>query len=1214
MPFLGSLKFREGSALTKEQGLSWLREQLQLRSGKDALQSVRTESSGSIEVQTIQQLYKGIKVEHGRVKMASQNNAVSFMQLEFYPIPDNIATAPSISSDQALQKAMDAVGAVKYVWQGYTGNDPAYQKPIGELVYVQDIYNKIGQLCLAYKFSIEADVPISKSYIYVNAVNGEIVFSDQIIKHANATGTADTRYSGNQSFIADNTGTNFRLRSQKNGDSIITVNYQRLVQSSANDLLAVDFTDNDNNWTAAEFDNANYDNAALDVQWGLQKVSDYWNLVRGRAGWNNAHGPMKSYIHVRVSASAGYDNAYWSGAAMFYGDGTYLTGNANGFRPLTSLDVTAHELGHAVCQTTAGLVYQRESGGLNEGFSDIWGAAVEHYSGLGGFKQNFKIGEEISPNQSTGFLRDMQNPNAGNQPDTYFGTLWYPTTLGGCPVPNSNTNDNCGVHYNSGVINKWFYILVQGESGTNDNGDTYNVTGLSWAKAEQITYLTELNLTPNSDYAATRTASINAATTLYGACSNEVRQVTNAWFAVGVGASANCNPAIEFVKAISTVTEGTGTTNGCISKTYNVPVKLGTAASATINLTFSTAGTAVNGVHYSLSPATLTFSAGETGTKNMAITILDNATVDGNKTLVLNYLLNANGGTGVAGVNNQTHTITITDDDAAPTSIIAPPLTNLVTLINENFDTTTTALPVGWVSGTFSGGTSVNNWVLGPNGGAGITGNAAYISNNATTEPLAYTNTSATDRILITKSFSTTNIKNLKLKFRYKVEGEYYTAQPASIYDYGRIMYSVNGTSFSFVNDSITNAPLILYGKGTAATDTTISLPPAIANLPTVYIGFRWTNDIADGNNPPLLIDEVLITGRSTRAAVEVSANQITASNVINGNYSSYLYNGSDSLLVARVANLSQNIGCVNAGVTVSGNGQRTINSGTATYLATQKVIRISPVTANTTATYTGTLYFTAAELAIWGASATSLKILKVKDGVPLNAVLDFTNSKLIIPSSVVDNSATTGVIAYTGDFTGFSQFLLTEAGTILPIKLTDFTVALKEKDALLNWQTEQEFNNKGFDIMRSLDGVNFVKIGFVGGNGSSNIPVKYSFTDVNIPANITVYYRLRQVDLDNKATLSQILSVKLSDKNAFSSLLWPNPAVAEVNISFNNSIKNGTITVIDQQGRKLLTKTISQPTLKTTLRTSALAAGTYLVQIQTENKTETQKLLIKRN
>jgi Zn-dependent metalloprotease len=1215
LSFLGSLQFVPGAGPSEQQLTSWLTQQLSLRPGIDQLAvEGRTEQNmNQVGIVRINQSYRGIPVEHARINVTVKQGKAESMQLEFYSVPQEVPVNPSLDEAAALNKAVAYIGAQTYVWQNYTGNDPELSKPKGNLVIVEDVFNKTGQVCLAWKFMIHAEAPLFKGYVYVNANDGNIVFLDKIIKHANTPGSADTKYSGTQAIVTDNTGANFRLRELRNGDSIITVDYQRRVQSSANDLLAVDFTDNDNNWTTAEFNNANFDNAALDAHFGIEKVSDYWNLVHARAGWDNAHSKMKSFVHIRATAGSGYDNAFWGGSAMYYGDGTY-PGNANGFLPLTSLDVTAHELGHAICQTTAALVYMRESGGLNEGFSDIWGAAVEHYSGLAGAKQNFRLAEEIFP--SSGFLRDMQNPNLGGQPDTYFGTLWSPTTLGGCPFSSSNVNDNCGVHTNSGVINKWFYILVQGETGTNDNGDAYSVTGLNWTKAEQITYLTEQNLTANSNYAATRSAAINAATTLFGACSNEVIQVTNAWFAVGVGTSANCLPRVEFANGITTTAEGSGLVSTCASKQVNVAVKLGAVATQNTTINFTTAGTALNNVHYSLPASSLTFNTGESGSKNFVVNVLDNAGIDGNKTIVLNYTINNNGGNAAAGVNNQAFTLTITDDDAIPASIVATPIVT-TQLLNENFEANVGALPTGW-SGTlfFTGGGGTNVWTVGSNGGAGISGQAAYITSNAGSKPLTYTATSTTDRLLRSKVLSTTGLTNLKLSFKYKAEGEYYLTPPTgpNVYDLGRLMYSLNGSTFNFLNDPATGAPYIFYGNGSSVVNfAPVSLPAGLENQATVYIAWRWTNDNSVGINPALLVDDVLLTGQASGAAAETQSSQSITSNLIQGNFNSYLYSSLDSQLVARITNPDAAVGCITAQLTAAGSGQMMVPTASGSYLATQKIIQLTPAIPNSTVNYTSTLYFTAAELAIWGASKTSLKILKVQDGVNIGVTpLTASNSKIITPSSVIDNTATTGIISYTGNFTGFSQFLLVEPSIILPVQLTDFIVVVRGEDALLSWKTKEEINNKGFEILRSFDGATFEKIGFVAGKINSGIESSYSFTDPAIRPNINIYYRLRQVDLDDKATLSEIRNVKKNKEGYTLAWLSPNPATSLSIVNLDHGLSKGRITILDASGKQVYSKDVPSNMLIVPVDVSRFASGVYLVQVSDGNTMETLKLVRK--
>ncbi len=459
--------------------------------------------------------YKGIPISFAHIYVHARNNEIVSINGDYFSA-ENVNTTPSLSKELAFQKAVAHVGARKYLWE--IPEDAAlmnYSRPEGELVLLPDFRNKNSKRQarpkLAYKFDIYAVDPVSRAEIYIDAHTGQFLYSDAVIHHAVATGTADTRYSGTKTIKTDSYGGSYRLRDYSRGNGIETYD----MNEGTNYSNAVDFVDNDNNWTAAEYDNAQKDNAALDAHYGAQMTYDYWLNVHNRNSFDGNGAKIKSYVHY----DRNYDNAYWNGSVMTYGDGsdTY-------FDALTSLDVVAHEIGHAICQYTADLTYSYESGALNEGFSDIWGACIEYYADPN--KQTWLIGEDIERRSGHVALRSMSNPNAEGQPDTYGGTYWY-----------TGTADNGGVHTNSGVLNFWFYLTTVGGSGTNDNGDAYNVTGIGITKAAKIAYRAEsVYLTSSSDYADARTYTIQAAKDLYGAGSQEEQTVTNAWYAVGVGA------------------------------------------------------------------------------------------------------------------------------------------------------------------------------------------------------------------------------------------------------------------------------------------------------------------------------------------------------------------------------------------------------------------------------------------------------------------------------------------------------------------------------------------------------------------------------------------------------------------------------------------------------------------------------------------------------
>ena len=423
---------------------------------------------------------------------------------------------PSLSESNALLIALDYMHASEYKWetQGedsmlkiWTKNPEATYYPKSELIYVPldlSFENSVWALC--HSFSIYAAEPHEAKRVFVESISGRLWAEEELIHIIDSDAKANTRYSGQQRLVSDSLGTNsFRLREAGRGGGIETFDLGAGTKYSG----AVDFTDTDNFW-----DNANpaQDEVGTDAHWGAEWTYDYfWNKF-GRNSYDDKGATIYSYVHYGKK----YNNAFWNGFAMTYGDG-----DSSVFTPLTSIDVCGHEIAHAVTSNSAGLIYRNESGALNESFSDIFGNAIEKYARPA--KTSWKIGEDITP--SGNGLRHMHNPKGRGHPDTYKGKNW-----------RTGTADNGGVHSNSGVQNFWFYLLSEGGNGTNDNGDSYSIDSIGINKAERVAYrnLTTY-LTASSDYSEARYFAIRSAEDLFGGCSDEVIAVTNAWYAVGVG-------------------------------------------------------------------------------------------------------------------------------------------------------------------------------------------------------------------------------------------------------------------------------------------------------------------------------------------------------------------------------------------------------------------------------------------------------------------------------------------------------------------------------------------------------------------------------------------------------------------------------------------------------------------------------------------------------
>jgi len=433
----------------------------------------------------------------------------------------NTVNELNINEREALNYAMKSTGAKSFMWQSQyeelalkedSENPDATYFPKAELFYLKsEKNNEIYHL--AWRFNIYASDTLLHEWIFVNATTGEILLKLSRIDNTDTPGVAVTKYSGSQNIVADSYNGTYRLRESGRGNGIRTYN----MQEGKNYSNAVDFTDADNYWNNF---NAQYDEVAGDAHWASEKYYDYLYNVHNRNSLDDAGFALLSYVHYDKL----YANAFWDGYRMTYGDG-----DGSSWTPLTTVDIAGHEMTHGLTSYTCDLVYQNESGALNEGFSDIFGTALEFYAKPS--SANWLLGEDIGS-----ALRSLSNPKSYGLPDTYLGQYWY-----------SGTGDNGGVHTNCGVLAHWFYLVAHGGSGTNDNNNSYNVTGIGISKAEKIAFRTlTVYLTSTSQYSDARFYSIQATTDLYGSCSQEVQTVTDAWYAVGIGTPYSADVVADF--------------------------------------------------------------------------------------------------------------------------------------------------------------------------------------------------------------------------------------------------------------------------------------------------------------------------------------------------------------------------------------------------------------------------------------------------------------------------------------------------------------------------------------------------------------------------------------------------------------------------------------------------------------------------------------------
>ncbi|HLP20214.1 MAG TPA: M4 family metallopeptidase, partial [Chitinophagales bacterium] len=491
----------------------WLAQHYKLPDGNGfKLLSTEKDKLGMVHYR-YQQTINGIPVEFTMYILHTRNGIIESINGDL--VGNFIAPeAPVLSNGEAISAALSYVSAVEYKWQAEgaeealrenTGNPSATYYPQPQLVYIAK-GNKLGGgvFNLAYKIDVYAVQPFSRRYIYIDALNGEVLYALNRIQHANANATAHTQYNGIQPIVADSVNaTTYRLRETGRGNGIRTYNARRTTNPSN-----TDFFNTTKIWNNV---NDSLDEYATDAHYASEVTHDFFMNNFGRNSVDDNGLILAAYVHFGVN----YDNAFWDGGAMNYGDGS----NQNNTTPYTTLDIGGHEITHGLTQFTADLIYENESGALNESFSDIMGVSIRQYARQSAVV-DYVLGDQNGPP-----FRSMKNPKNYGNPDTYEGIYWI-----------TDTFDNGGVHINSGVQNHWFYIVAQGEVGSNDNGHAYNITGIGITAAQAIAYRTlTVYLTPTSQYADARKYSIKATEDLFGACSPEVRVVANAWYAVGVG-------------------------------------------------------------------------------------------------------------------------------------------------------------------------------------------------------------------------------------------------------------------------------------------------------------------------------------------------------------------------------------------------------------------------------------------------------------------------------------------------------------------------------------------------------------------------------------------------------------------------------------------------------------------------------------------------------
>jgi Zn-dependent metalloprotease len=247
---------------------------------------------------------------------------------------------------------------------------------------------------------------------------------------------------------------------------------------------------------------------------GLGDTWDFWQNAFSRDSIDNENMPMRGVVHFGED----YPNAFWDGRRMVFGDGD----DEIFLRFTKSLDVIGHELGHGVIEDEAGLEYWGQSGALNEHFADVAGVMVKQYKlGQTADQADWLIGADLRGDEFDGdALRNMKAP----------GTAYDDAVLGKDPQPAHWRNyvrtfeDNGGVHINSGIANKAFYLLA-----TNLGGKAWHAPAHIWYDA-----LRNPQLTTTATFRQFARTTHRAARQRFGVGSDQAKAVREAWAEVGV--------------------------------------------------------------------------------------------------------------------------------------------------------------------------------------------------------------------------------------------------------------------------------------------------------------------------------------------------------------------------------------------------------------------------------------------------------------------------------------------------------------------------------------------------------------------------------------------------------------------------------------------------------------------------------------------------------
>ncbi|MET9735495.1 M4 family metallopeptidase [Streptomyces sp. NPDC006458] len=462
--------------------------------------SVLKDADGTVHTR-YERTFAGLPVLGGDLVVHAAANG------ELKNVTKNNRAAITVASTAAVRTAESAKGFAVSRAKAEGGKDSTADS-VRKVIWAAS-----GKPVLAWETvvgGVQHDRTPSELHVITDAATGKKLFEYQAVEN----GVGNSQYSGQVTIGTVKSGGKFTLNDTTRGGHK-TYDVAHTTDWNVAGTLLSDSNDIWGNGLPSDVQTP-----AVDVHYGAQVTWDYYKNVHGRNGIRNDGVAAKSRVHFDNN----YTNAFWMDSCFCatYGDG------ANNLKPLTQMDVAAHELTHGLTANTAGLYYGGESGGLNEATSDIMSAAVEFWANNPADPGDYLVAEKSDVWGDGTPGRYMDEPSK----DGYAADYWYAGL------------DDLDVHDSSGVGNHWFYLASEGSGAKTINGVNYDsptydgvpVTPIGRDAAAKIWYRAlTVYMTSATDYAGARTATLQAATDLYGLGSATHINTAAAWAGVNVG-------------------------------------------------------------------------------------------------------------------------------------------------------------------------------------------------------------------------------------------------------------------------------------------------------------------------------------------------------------------------------------------------------------------------------------------------------------------------------------------------------------------------------------------------------------------------------------------------------------------------------------------------------------------------------------------------------